>query len=64
MRFHCILKFYVKGQGSLQNTTININYTQVNIYFNYWSKFSLNYRKLSKAVKFSRQPSKPAPLSH
>lgn len=45
---------FVKGKGNLQNTY----HTEVNIYFNSWTKISLNNRQPSKALNFSCQTSK------
>ena len=52
----------VKGQGNLQTQQLILIYTKVNNYFNSWTKFPLNKRKKSKALKFNRQLSKlPVP---
>ena len=51
--------FNAKGQGNLQHAEININYTDINICLNSWSKFLLyNSRQPSKALKFNPQLSK------
>ena len=31
---------------------------EINIYFNFWTKFPFYYRQPSKALKFTRRPSK------
>ena len=40
--------------GIFQNTTL-LFYTEVNIFFNSWTKCLLNNRRQSKALKFNRQ---------
>ena len=51
-----ILKYleslYAKCQGNLQNNSWILIYTEANIYFNSWTKFSLNNRQPSKLLWF------------
>ena len=50
--------YYVKGQDNHQTQQLILIYTKVNNYLNSWTKFPLNNRKPSKALKFNRELSK------
>ena len=48
----------LRGQENIQNITVNTNSnrSKVDICFNFWTKFPLDNRQLSKALKVNRQP--------